>query len=655
MRHFVCTAALALLPALTAIHAQEKLVATPPSITTEGIPPIPQRVAAGLARYAQFRQAQLTAWHPTKRQIVIATSLGGPTQLYLVDGPLRYRRQLTWADPGLPAFANAAFDPADPNTFVYQFDPDGGELRSLHRYDLTTGESSLVTISKTRYPHVFARQGKWLAFDSAERNGKDRDLYVMLATDPATKRRLIEAEGAWSPQDWSADGSTILVTEVFSNAETYLWRVDVKTGERRAITPRDGEKAAWYNARFSTDGRKVYAVSDREGGEFRIWRCDVAKCVWSAVTPEGVRVDYPAQGGSGGFELSPDGTSLAAVVDRGSTTELQLIDLTSLKGRTLPVPAAGAITQLRWRPGSREIGFNLASVKAQGDVYSVDVSLGSATRWTSSETSFNAEILPAPEVIEWKSADGTAISGVLYRPSPRFSGPRPVMVNIHGGPDIAERARWQGRSNYFLNEMGVAIVFPNVRGSAGFGRKFQQMDDGRGREGAIEDIGALLDWIATRPDLDRTRVMLTGASYGGWLALEAGIHYNDRIRCVMAGAAITDFVTYLETTDPARQVNRRQEFGDEREPQMREFLKSISPVTRAADLKKPTFILHPAKDIRVPVAQARELLEALRKNHAPYWYAEFADATHDRFPASVANNDWMLAAWIAFAQSFLVN
>jgi dipeptidyl aminopeptidase/acylaminoacyl peptidase len=230
-----------------------------------------------------------------------------------------------------------------------------------------------------------------------------------------------------------------------------------------------------------------------------------------------------------------------------------------------------------------------------------------------------------------------------------------VMVNIHGGPDVAERARWQGRSNYFLNEVGIAIVFPNVRGSAGFGRKFQQMDDGRGRQGAIEDIGALLDWIGTRQDLDRTRVMLTGASYGGWLALQAGIQYNDRIRCVMAGAAITDFITYLETTDPARQANRRQEFGDERDAQMAAFLRSISPVTRAADLKKPAFILHPGKDIRVPIGQARQLRDALKKNNAPVWYAEFPDATHDPFPSTATQYNWMLASWIVFVQNFLLN
>src|SRR6185436_1302299 len=140
-------------------------------------------------------------------------------------------------------------------------------------------------------------------------------------------------------------------------------------------------------------------------------------------------------------------TLLAAVIDRGSDTDLQLIDLTTLKGRSVTLPIRGSVSQLRWRAGSRELGFTLGSLKAQGDVYSVDASLGTVTRWTSSETSFNADVLPAPEVVEWKSFDGTVIPGVLYKPAPRFTGPRPVLVNIHGGPHSFERARWQGRSN----------------------------------------------------------------------------------------------------------------------------------------------------------------------------------------------------------------
>lgn len=652
MRHLAYTGLALLLSAGAVAQGQEKMLAPPQGLTTEGVPPIPQSLADGYARYSQFRSAQFTAWNPAKRQIIITTALGNATQLYSVDGPGRDRHQLTWYDQnGVSPGVNASFDPADPNSLIFQFDPENGELKSLYRYDMTTGAASLVTTSKTRYAHVWARQGKWIAFDSAERNGKDRDLYVMQPADPKTRRRLVEAEGSWNPQDWTPDGNGIIVSEMVSNAETYLWRVDVKTGEKKALTSRD-EKVAWYTARLSADGRKLYAVSDRQGGDWRIWRCDLANCVWSAVTPDGVRIDNST---TAAIAVSSDGSLIATMVDRGSTDELQLIDTTTLKARTIALPMPGVVSQLRWRPGSRELGFALASLKTFGDVYSVDASLGSVSRWTASETTFNPEVLPPPEVVEWKSFDGTAISGVLYRPAPQFTGPRPVLVNIHGGPDGNERARWIGRSNYLLNELGIALLYPNVRGSLGFGRKFEQLDNGILREGAIKDIGAALDWIATRPDLDKARVVLAGGSYGGWLALEAGIYYNDRIRGIIEGAGQTDLVTYLQNTDPARQQNRREEYGDERDPQTAAFLTSISPVTRAKDLKKPTFILHPAKDIRVPVEQARQLVDALKQNNATVWYAEFANGNHDNFPNTNANNNWMLVAWIAFLKAYLLN
>ena len=346
---------------------------------------------------------------------------------------------------------------------------------------------------------------------------------------------------------------------------------------------------------------------------------------------------------------------MAVIVDKGSFTELQILDLTTLKMKPVPGLPLGQLSQLRWRPGSRELAFTLATTKTAGDIYSVDTSLGTVTKWTASEATFNPESLPAPEIVEWKSFDGLTISGIVYRPPARFTGPRPVLVNIHGGPDLKEAARFLGRSNYFLNEMGVTLIYPNVRGSIGFGRQFEQLDNGTKRGDAIKDIGAILDWIATRPDLDRGRVVLSGGSYGGWLALEAGIVYNDRIRGIIEGAGITDFVTFLEQQDPSRQITRRAEYGDERDPQMREYLKSLSPVTRAADMKKPTLILHPEKDPRVPIAQAQELVSALKANNAPVWYIEFADAQHDGFPNTTVNTDFMLESWILFFQQFVLN
>lgn len=650
MRHLASTVLIALLPTLAS--AQERTAPTPPNVKVEGMPPIPQAILDGVSRYGQFRQAQMQAWNPAKRQMLITTTLGTVPQLHYLDGPGRDRRQITWYDKGVGGDVSPSFDPADANTFVFQYDPAGSEARSLYRYDVAAGTTSLVVESKTRYAHVWARQGKWLAYDSSERNGKDRDLYVIQPADPTTKRLVAAVEGAWSPEDWSPDGSTILMNEVFGNSETYLWRVNVKTGEKTPITKRgDGDKASWYNARFSADGRKVYAISDRSrGGESRIWRCDVAACAWTPVSADGLAVSLDL---GANFEIAPDGSMLAMILDRGTSTELHVIDLTTLKARPLPALPKGIVSQIHWRPGSRELGFTFGSIKAQGDAYSIDTSIGSLTRWTFSETTFNPEVLPPPEVVQWKSFDGQAISGILYRPSPRFTGARPVLVSIHGGPDGKERAVFRGRSNYLLNELGVAIIYPNVRGSIGFGRAFQDLDNGRGRDGAIKDVGTVLDWIAARPEFDKDRVVLIGVSYGGWLALEAGIVYNDRVRGIIEGAGMTDLVTFLDQTAPERQENRRQEYGDERDPQMREYLKSISPITRASDLKKPTLILHPGKDARVPVTQAQDLVAALKENNATVWYVEFTEANHDNLP--VVGGSWLIASWMWFFRNFVLN
>jgi dipeptidyl aminopeptidase/acylaminoacyl peptidase len=648
MRNSVCAGALVLISAIS--FAQEKAVPVPPSIKVEGMPAIPQSIADGLAPYAQFRSAQLQAWHPTKRQIVISTTFGATPQLHLVDGPGRDRRQLTWmGGAGVsPTLSTPTFDPADSNTLVFAYDPVGTELRSIYRYDFTTGQAVLAVPAHIRFSPVWLRSGKWLVYDSNERNGRDKDLYVVDPRDPKTKRRLGEFTGQWSPHDTSPDGKWIVANEVVSNDETYIWVINVQTGDKRTLTPRDGPKAPWSNARFSGDGKRIYAISDRGGDLSRIWRCDLTSGEWTAVTSASDNIDS--------FAFSPDGAQIAVVVDRGAEQELEVLDVGTMKPRSLPGLPKGLFGELMWRPGSHELAFDVGRRLVRQDVYTVDASIGTVTRWTYSESTFNPDTLPAPEVVQWKGSDGVTFSGILYRPPAKFTGRRPVIVTFHGGPDDREQIRFIGRGNYFLSELGVAVVYPNVRGSTGYGRKFLEMDNGRGRDGVIKDVGTILDWIATRPDLDSGRVVFSGGSYGGWLALEAGIVYNDRIRGIMEGAGITDFVTYLEQqSDPGRQATRRVEYGDERDPQMREYLKSISPVSRAKDLKKPTLIMHPGKDARVPVAQAQELVNALKANNAPVWYLELADANHDNFPGTQANGDFVFDAQILFLQNFVLN
>ena len=389
----------------------------------------------------------------------------------------------------------------------------------------------------------------------------------------------------------------------------------------------------------------MYALSDRDSEVTRVWRGDLATGKWRPLTGEGVAIEA--------FAVAPVGTVVAVVADRGATSELQFIDGTAAKPRKVSSIPPGVISNLAWRGSGTTLAIEFAGARTFRDVYAVDVKTGRLERWTSSEMGgASPDALPDAELVEWKSFDGRMIPGILYRPAKRFTGPRPVMINVHGGPEARERPRALGRSNYFRNELGMAIIYPNVRGSIGYGKTYEHLDDGRNREDAVKDIGALLDWIATRPELDKNRVMLTGISYGGYVTLAAAIAYGDRIRCAFEGFGLSDFVAFLDGTDPSRRRDRLAEYGDPADPAMRTFLKSISPLTHAAKLKIPLFIVQGAKDTRVPPDQAEAMVRAVRANGTPVWYVVY-DAGHEEF--TQATNDFNQYAWVLFVQKYLLN
>jgi dipeptidyl aminopeptidase/acylaminoacyl peptidase len=408
----------------------------------------------------------------------------------------------------------------------------------------------------------------------------------------------------------------------------------------------------WRAPIFSPDGRYVYVLSNRDSETLRLWRGGLANGLWQPITGETDDLES--------FALSPDGRTLAAVFDSTTSSRVELLDANTFKVRSAPKLPAGLLSPRppMWRGDSSEVAFSLSSLRTFADVFSVNSRTGGVERWTKSEFgAFDPDSLPEAEIVRWKSFDGLMISGILYRPPARFTGPRPVIISIHGGPAGSasrERPRYQGRSAYLLNELGIAIVYPNVRGSWGFGKAFGRMDDGMKREDSVKDIGALLDWIGTQPTLDKNRVMVTGVSYGGYMTYAVAEMYSSRLRGAMAAAGISDFISYLETTDPTRPEDRRAEYGDERIPEVGEFLKHISPITNASKLRIPLFIVHGANDTRVPPAQAEEMARIVRANRVPVWLTIYGDEGHD-FWARPANNNFWFYTWITFIKQYLLN
>jgi dipeptidyl aminopeptidase/acylaminoacyl peptidase len=254
--------------------------------------------------------------------------------------------------------------------------------------------------------------------------------------------------------------------------------------------------------------------------------------------------------------------------------------------------------------------------------------------------------------VKWKSFDGREISGFYYRPAARFTGKRPVIINIHGGPEGQARPSFLGRTNYYLNELGVAVIYPNVRGSLGYGKSFVKLDNGMRREDSVKDIGALLDWVTTQPELDASRVLVTGGSYGGYMTLASATHYNDRICCSVDVVGISNFNTFLKNTESYRRDLRRVEYGDEREPAMRDFFERIAPINNAAKITKPLFVIQGANDPRVPRTEAEQMVATVKRNGSPVWYMMAKDEGHG-FRKKI-NADYQFYATVMFVQRHLL-
>ena len=532
---------------------------------------------------------------------------------------------------------------------VFTKDRGGDEFGQIYRLDVATGAIGMLTSGGRSQNGLgpWSHQGDRMAFGSTRRNGADRDIYVMDPNDAASTRMVLEVKGGgWSPADWSPDDSKLVVSESLSVSESYLWLVDVATGARTLATPKGKEQVAYGGARFTADGKGLYVTTDREAEVKRLARLDLATGEHTYLTSH-IPWDVEA------FAPSPDGSTIAFVTNEEGLSVLHLLDTNTDTEKPAPRLPIGLVSGLEWHANGRDLGFELSSAHAPADVYSIDVAAGTLERWTESETGgLDAAAFSEAELVHWKSFDGKTISGLLYKPDPRFTGPRPVIILIHGGPEGQSRPGYQGRSNFFFEELGVALLYPNVRGSTGFGKSFVKLDNGVLREDSVKDIGALLDWIPTRKDLDASRVMVTGGSYGGYMTLAVATHYDARIRCSLDVVGISNFVTFLQNTESYRRDLRRVEYGDERDPAMRSHLLAISPANHAREITKPLFVVQGKNDPRVPWTESEQMVATVRKNGGPVWYLLANDEGHGF--AKKKNQDFQFYATVAFIREFLL-
>ncbi len=544
-----------LLLVVNVVVAQSDVITPGDNLLVEGVPPIPASLAESARRYTEFRSASLMDWHPTRREILIGTRFNDTEQIHQVKVPGGARTQLTFFPERV---SDGSYQPVEGTYFVFSKDVGGRERDQLYSYDVATGDTTLLTDGKSKnlFP-TWSRGGDRLVYVSNKRNGKDIDLYVINPLDLKTDRMFAQLEGGMNvPLDWSPDDRRILIFQHGAHDENTLWVVDVATGEKTFLPSRVGAEVIKHGTgRFSDDGRGLYVTTDHDSEFLRLAYVDIASKQYKFLT-EHIKGDVES------LSLSPDGKTLAFITNEAGVGRLRLLDTRTGKEKPKPDLPIGIISKIKWHKNNRDLGFVMTSARYPADVYSLDVQTGKVGRWTFSETGgLNTGNFSEAELVEWKSFDGKMISGFFYQPPAKFTGPRPVIIDIHGGPEYQFRPDFGGRDNYLLNELGVAMIYPNIRGSSGYGKTFLKLDNGFLREDACKDIGALLDWIKTQPGLDADRIMVTGGSYGGFMTLMVAASYGDRIRAALSYIGPSNLVTFLENTESWRQDIRRAEYG----------------------------------------------------------------------------------------------
>jgi len=598
--------------------ASEPVVPPPASLTLDGVPQVPVALAERVRPYMEFRTASFQGWDPKTRGVLITTRFGDAPQLHLVERPGAARRQLSFeVEPVL----GGQFAPGKGDVLLALKDVGGNENFQL--YSLASGRLNLLTDGGSRNTNpVFSDDGTQLAFSSNARNGRDTDLWVMNPKDAASRRLVAERKGGgWGFADFFPDGRSAVVVHYVSVQKSELYRLDLATG---ALSPlsRDRGDVAYGEAQVAPDGR-IFVTADARGEFQELGTLDPDM---GAFRPFGPSLPWDVED----FDISEDGRLIALVTNEAGVSKLRLLDAASGAVVATPELPAGIISGLDFAPWG-ELGFSISSARLPADVFSIEPGKPGVRRWTFSETGgLDPAVNREPELFRTRSFDGREVTGFLYRPDPaKFPGRRPMLTIIHGGPESQSRPGFLGRNNYLLNERGIALFYPNVRGSTGFGKTFVALDNGPDRrEDSVKDIEAMVKVLARDPAIDGTRLGVTGGSYGGYMTYASLTLYPKLWRAGLAIVAISDFVTFLENTADYRRDLRRVEYGDESDAVQRAKLKAISPLGRASRISVPLFVVTGANDPRVPASEADQMVAAVRAQGKPAWHLVAGNEGH---------------------------
>jgi dipeptidyl aminopeptidase/acylaminoacyl peptidase len=645
----------------TPVTTKQAIIEPNQNLFIQGIPPIQQSIADQVAAYTDFRGYSFVDWHPTKNEMLVSHRKGSTAQLFLVNAPLAEPIQIT---DFTERVSSASFEPREGRYIVFERATGGNEVTQLYRMDLATKQVNLLTNPDERHDMAgWNSTGSALLFSSVPvdrtaqagtRSSIVTTLKLIDPLKPEAARTIAQLPGGgWWGFQFSPNDQQILAIQYLSAAQSAIWLIDASTGKLERLLPEAGSTlvATHFHLGFSADGSKIYLSSDRQGEFGEVM-------VYDRASKKLQLLGASAKNEITGATINKARSRLVTSLNVDGANQLQILNLNNGQVIDAPKFPVATVGQLAFHPTTSQLAFAVNSAQGPSDIFVFTESSGNTAARTEAWTkayappSLATTQFAAHSVIRWTSFDGLSISGLKVQPPAKFSGKRPVLIDIHGGPEGQSRPGFMGRLNYLINELGVAVIQPNVRGSRGYGKTFLTLDDGYKREDSVKDIGALLDWIKQQPGLDASRVMVMGGSYGGYMSLASAVYFSDRIVGAIDVVGISHFVTFLESTESYRRDLRRIEYGDERDPTMRAFQTAISPLTNSRKIKTPLFVIQGRNDPRVPYTEAEQIVTEVRKNGVPVWYLRAENEGHGF--ARKENADFQFYAMVAFIRTYLL-
>jgi len=644
-----------LAPTLQAADASTEPVdpRRPPAIQVTGVPTVPPELFERLNQYQNVRTATFSGWAPDGTGMLIETRFGNTNQLHRVYEPGGRREQITFFDEP----TSGRFIPHAQDGGLLLVNSRGGDENFQISYlNRQTGLATLLTDGKSRNELGPVRDdGAQMIVHSNRRNGRDTDIYVASCRQPDDSQLLLQTNGEfWVANDWSADGKQLLVLHYVSINESSLALLDVATRKLTPIAPPTDARAAdgkisFGLGKFSPDGKSAYVTCDAPGEFRQLARLDLAKGTYEWLTAD-IPWDVDA------VEVDRHSGQVAFTVNQDGGSRLYLLDGKQRRALDLPL---GVITNLEFSPDSKQLGLTLSRPTAPSDAYSLDLAASPPdnsrlVRWTYSEVGgLNPDTFVEPTLIHFQSFDRLTVPAFFFKP-PQASQDQPaaIVISIHGGPEAQYRPIFSGTIQYMVREMGIAVIAPNVRGSAGYGKTYLKLDNAERRQDSVQDIGGLLDWIADQPELDADRIAVEGGSYGGFMVLATLCAFPERIRAGMDIVGIANFITFLENTSPYRQDLRRAEYGDERDPAMRKVFEQINPTSNVHKIRSKLLVVHGTNDPRVPFSEAQQIADKVKAGGGNVWTI-YADNEGHGFRKK-DNRDYLTAAQILFLQENLL-